>query len=95
VTDGRVLRALGLTESDTKGEYSESQAISAAIHGAGWNVHGICYASRLEPKLKCVALFDFPSAEIFALDLGALSSDANRNLASSMLEEYSIRLIQT
>jgi hypothetical protein len=93
VSDGKTLRALRVTESETKGAYAESQAISKGIYSAGWNVNGIRYASRLDPALLCLALFDFPAEQVFVQDLGNLLSSFNRNLVSSMLRDYGIRLI--
>jgi RES domain len=93
VSDGKTLRALRVTESETKGAYAESQAISKGIYSAGWNVNGIRYASRLDPALPCLALFDFPAEQVFVQDLGNLLSSFNRNLVSSMLRDYGIRLI--
>ena len=91
---GKTLRTLQITETQTQGTYEESQAISKAVYSAGWNVHGIRYASRLDPVLGCLALFDFPSAQIPIIDLGPLLSGFNRNLVSSMLRAYGIRLIE-
>jgi hypothetical protein len=94
VSDGKTLRALKVTESETKGgAYAESQAISKGIYSAGWNVNGIRYVSRLDPSLPCLALFDFPAEQVFVQDLGNLLSSFNRNLVSSMLRDYGIRLI--
>ena len=93
LTDGVVLRALALTETETKGPYSVSQAISEGVYSAGWIVHGVRYASRLDPKLACLALFEFPEERIIVQGLGALLSDFNRSLVGSMLDTYRIRLI--
>ena len=91
---GETLRTLEITETETQGTYGESQAISKAVYSAGWKVHGIRYASRLDPALRCLALFDFPSAQILVRDLGPLLSSFNRNLVSSMLRVYGIKLIE-
>jgi RES domain len=93
LSDGKTLRALGITESETQGTYLESQGISKAVFSAGWNVNGIRYASRLDPALSCLALFDFPPGQMFLQDLGNLLSSFNRNLMSSMLRAYGIRLV--
>jgi RES domain len=93
LSDGKTLRALGLTESETQGTYLESQGISKAVYSAGWNANGIRYASRLDPALPCLALFDFPPGQMFLHDLGNLLSSFNRNLVSSMLRAYGIRLV--
>src|SRR5258708_17364609 len=93
LSDGKTLRALGITASETQGTYLESQGISKAVLYAGWNVNGIRYASRLDPALSCLALFDFPPGQMFLHDLGNLLSSFNRNLLSSMLRAYGIRLV--
>jgi hypothetical protein len=93
LSDGKTLRALEITESETQGAYSESQGISKAVYSAGWSVNGIRYASRLDPNLSCLALFDFPPEQLFLHDLGGLLSNFNRNLVSSMLRAYEIRLV--
>jgi hypothetical protein len=41
LSDGKTLRALGITEGETQGTYLESQGISKAVFSAGWNVNGI------------------------------------------------------
>jgi hypothetical protein len=94
LSEGVVLRALGLSEADTKGyPYTRSQEISKAIQMAGWNIHGIRYASRLEPKLACLALFDCPDGFVNALDLDELLAPGNQGLVRSMLNQYQIHLI--
>jgi RES domain len=93
LSNGKTLRALGITESETQGTYLKSQGISKAVYSAGWNVNGIRYASRLDPALSCLALFDFPPGQMFLQDLGNLLSSFNRNLMSSMLRAYGIRLV--
>jgi hypothetical protein len=56
LSNGAVLRALGISETDTKSyPYLRSQEISKAIYlagQAGWDIHGIRFASRLESKLS-------------------------------------------
>lgn len=47
LTDGAVLRALALSETETKGPYSVSQAIPEGVYSAGWIVHGVRYASLI------------------------------------------------
>ena len=93
LSDVKTLRGLEITESESQGAYSESQAISKAIYSAGWDVHAIRYASRLDPGQSCLALFDFPGGHLFFHDLGSLLSDFNRNLVSSVFRAYGIRLV--
>lgn len=95
LSDGTVLRGLELTESDTKAfPYAAPQGISKAIYTAGWNIHGIRYASRLEPRLTCLALFDFPEDLIYVHDLDLLLASGNQGLVSSILNQYQIHLIK-
>jgi hypothetical protein len=95
LSEGKVLRALELTESDTKAHpYARPQEISKAINTAGWDIHGIRYASRLDPELDCIALFDYPQAIIFVHDLDFLLAPSNQGLVSSILDQYQIHLIQ-
>jgi RES domain len=94
LSDGAVLRALGISETDTKSyPYLRSQGISKAIYLAGWDIHGIRYASRLEPKLACLALFDCPDGFVSSHDLDGLLSPGNQGLVHSILGQYQIHLI--
>jgi hypothetical protein len=94
LSDGEVLRALELTESDTKAcSYETPQKISEAIHAAGWGIHGIRYASRLDPKCACLALFDCPVEMIAVNDLGPLLAAANGGLLRFTLKKYRIQMI--
>jgi len=95
LSDGRVLRELGLTSSDTQTfPYTTTQEISKAINTAGWKVHGIRYASRLDPDLACLALFDFPENMVSVHDLDLLVAPANQGLVCSILDQYKIGLIK-
>ena len=94
ISDGLVLRALELTESETKAiPYEKPQWISKAIYTAGWNVHGIRYTSRLDSKLGCLALFDCPDDMLAVHDLEPLVAPANQGMVRSILSQYQIRLI--
>jgi hypothetical protein len=94
LSEGAVLRALGLSEADTKGyPYARSQEISKAIQTAGWNIHGIRYASRLEPKFACLVLFDCPDGFVASHDLDELLAPGNQGLVRFMLNEYQIHLM--
>jgi len=95
LSDGTVLRALQLTESDTQAfPYETPQRISNAIHTAGWNVQGIRYARRLDPKLACLALYDCPEEMIVVHDLDPLLAPGNQGLLCFILDQYQIRLIK-
>jgi hypothetical protein len=94
VSETKVLRALEISESDTKAaKYGMPQSISKAIHTAGWNVHGIRYASRLAPAYACLALFDCPVDMIAVHDLEPLLAPANDGLVRSILAQYEIQLV--
>jgi RES domain len=94
LSNGTVLRVLGLTESETQARaYKKPQGISEAIHAAGWNVHGIRYASRLDPDRLCMALFDCPTGVIAVNDLEPLLAPANDGLLRFTLKHYRISLI--
>jgi RES domain len=95
LSDGTVLRDLGLTESETQARaYKKTQGISEAIHDAGWNVHGIRYASRLDPNRLCMALFDCPTGMIAVNDLEPLLAPSNDGLLRFTLKHYRIPLIE-